>query len=184
MKHATDGLIVWLTGLSSAGKTTLSNAVYQRLSEDGYRVEQLDGDRVRQHLSKGLGFTREDRIENIRRIGIIAELLKRHGVVVIVSAISPYRDARDEIRFRIGERFVEVFVNAPLNVCENRDVKGLYKKARAGLINDFTGLDSPYETPRNAEVECHTDIETIEESVEKILVFLKRRIMNPFVPAS
>ena len=169
------GLVIWLTGLSSAGKTTLGAAVCQRLSASGYRIEHLDGDCVRECLSKGLGFSREDRIENIRRIGFVAELLKRHGVIVVVSAISPYRDGRDEIRGLIGESFIEVFVDAPLSVCEERDPKGLYKKARTGLITEFTGLDAPYEAPHSPEIRCRTDMETIEQSTDKVLEFLRLR---------
>ncbi len=127
---------------------------------------------MRWHIGKELGFSREDRQENLRRICFVAELLKRHGVIVLVAAISPYRGVRDEIRKQIGDRFIEVFVKAPLDVCEKRDVKGLYKKARAGLIADFTGLDAPYEEPYDAEVECRTDIETIEQSAEKVFQFL------------
>lgn len=119
-------------------------------------------------MTKGLGFSKEDRDENIRRIGFVAQLLTRHGVIVIVSAISPYREIRDEVRHKIG-RFVEVYVNAPLAVCEQRDVKGLYKRARAGEIRNFTGIDNPYEPPLNPEVECRTDLETIEESAAKVL---------------
>jgi adenylyl-sulfate kinase len=176
MHNLTDGLIVWFTGLSSAGKTTLSNAIYEKLSLAGYRTEQLDGDIVPRQFSRGLGFSRDDRNENIRRIGFVAELLKRHGVIVLVSAISPYREAHDEVRSRIGEGFIEVFVNAPLNICEGRDAKGLYKKARAALIHDVTGLDSPYEAPSRAEIECRTDTQTVEQSTEKVLQYLKRRL--------
>ena len=162
------GLTVWFTGLSGAGKTTLAHALFQHLHQAGYAVEMLDGDIVRQHLTKGLGFSKEDRDENIRRIGFVAELLTRHGVIVIVSAISPYREVREEVRAKIG-RFVEVFVNAPLPVCEERDMKGLYKRARAGEIRNFTGIDDPYEPPLQPEVECYTHLETIEESAAKIL---------------
>jgi adenylylsulfate kinase len=160
------GLTVWFTGLSGAGKTTLNRSLAYLLETQGHAVESLDGDAVRQHLCKGLGFSKADRDENIRRIGFVAELLTRHGVVVLVSAISPYREIRDEVRRKIG-RFVEVYVNAPLEICEQRDRKGLYKRARAGEIRGFTGIDDPYEPPLNPEVECHTDLETIEESVAK-----------------
>jgi adenylylsulfate kinase len=131
----------------------------------------LDGDEVRRHLSKDLGFSRQDRDENIRRIAFVAELLSRNGVIVLVSAISPYRAAREEARRRIGS-FVEVFVNAPLAVCEQRDVKGLYKKARAGEIAGFTGIDDPYEPPLAPEVQCDTDQETEAESVAKVIRYL------------
>lgn len=162
------GVTVWFTGLSGAGKTTISRAVEQKLRERGYLVEVLDGDIVRENLTKGLGFSKEDRDENIRRIGFVAHLLTRNGVIVLVSAISPYREIREEVRGRIGD-FVQVYVNAPLQVCEDRDVKGLYKKARAGQIKNFTGIDDPYEPPTDPDVECHTDQESEEESVAKVL---------------
>ncbi|SRR5260370_12377088 len=162
------GLTVWLTGLSSAGKTTISRMVCERLSSLGHPVEWLDGDVVRQRLSKGLGFSKEDRDENIRRIGFVAELLTRNGVIVLVSAISPYRDVREEVRRRIGN-FVEVYVHAPLEVCEQRDVNGVYRRARAGEIRNVTGLDDPYEPPPAPDVECRTDRETVSESAAKVL---------------
>ncbi|MFE1744853.1 adenylyl-sulfate kinase [Coleofasciculus sp. H7-2] len=162
------GVTVWFTGLSGAGKTTINKEVAQVLHKRGYKVEILDGDVVRQNLTKGLGFSKEDRDENIRRIGFVAHLLTRNGVVVLISAISPYREIREEVRSRIGD-FVEVYVNAPLAICEQRDVKGLYKKARSGEIKNFTGIDDPYESPLHPQIECHTDQETIEESTEKVL---------------
>ncbi len=168
------GLTLWFTGLSSAGKTTISHAVYERLLAMGHKVELLDGDAVRRHLSKDLGFTEQDRNENIRRIGFVAELLTKNGVIAIVSAISPYRAIRDELRSNIG-RFVEVYVNAPLAVCEQRDVKGLYQKARTGLLPQFTGIDDPYEPPLNPEIECRTDRETIAESVHKVIAYFQSR---------
>jgi adenylylsulfate kinase len=161
------GVTVWLTGLSGAGKSTITEALQAKLIAEGYSIEVLDGDIVRTNLTKGLGFSKEDRDENIRRIGFVSNLLTRHGVIVLVSAISPYREIREEVRGKIGN-FVEVFVNAPLNVCEDRDVKGLYKRARAGEIKSFTGIDDPYEPPCNPEVECRTDLETLEESVAKV----------------
>ncbi len=163
-----NGVAVWFTGLSGAGKTTISRALEERLRARGYRVESLDGDVVRQNLTKGLGFSKADRDENIRRIGFVAHLLARNGVIVLVSAISPYREIRDEVRRRIG-RFVEVYVNAPVEVCERRDVKGLYAKARAGEIRGFTGIDDPYEAPFGPEVECRTDLESEDESARKVL---------------
>jgi adenylylsulfate kinase len=161
------GVTIWLTGLSGAGKTTITQALEKRLLDKGYSIEVLDGDVVRTNLTKGLGFSKEDRDENIRRIGFVANLLTRHGVIVLVSAISPYREIREEVRGKIGA-FVEVFVNAPLSVCEGRDVKGLYQKARSGEIKGFTGIDDPYEPPANPEVECRTDLEELEESVDKV----------------
>ncbi|HIK43878.1 MAG TPA: adenylyl-sulfate kinase [Leptolyngbyaceae cyanobacterium M65_K2018_010] len=162
------GVTIWLTGLSGAGKSTIARALEAKLREQGYALEVLDGDIVRTNLTKGLGFSREDRDENIRRIGFVSHLLTRNGVIVLVSAISPYREVRDEVRERIDD-FVEVYVDAPLAVCESRDVKGLYKKARAGEIKQFTGIDDPYEAPLNPEVHCRTDQETLEESVAKVL---------------
>ncbi|YAF94563.1 MAG: adenylyl-sulfate kinase [Nodularia sp. CChRGM 3473] len=162
------GVTVWLTGLSGAGKTTISHLVEKELRTQGYKVEVLDGDVVRKNLSKGLGFSKEDREENIRRIGFVAHLLTRNNVIVLVSVIAPYQNIREEVRQMI-ENFVEVYVNAPLEVCEQRDVKYLYKKARAGLIKNFTGIDDPYEPPSNPEVECRTDQESVTESVKKVL---------------
>lgn len=166
------GVTVWFTGLSGAGKTTISRVVEHRLKSYGQKIEILDGDVVRLNLCKGLGFSKEDRDENIRRVGFVANLLTRNQVTVLVSAISPYRDVRQEVRERIVN-FVEVYVNAPLEVCEQRDVKGLYKKARAGEIKNFTGIDDPYEPPLNPEVECRTDLETLEESASKVLAKLR-----------
>ncbi|XGB41193.1 MAG: adenylyl-sulfate kinase [Nodosilinea sp. LVE1205-7] len=162
------GVTVWFTGLSGSGKSTIARALEAQLREWGYGLELLDGDIVRTNLTKGLGFSREDRDENIRRIGFVSHLLTRNGVIVLVSAISPYRDIRDEVRDRIDD-FIEVYVDAPLEVCEGRDVKGLYKRARAGEIKQFTGIDDPYEAPLNPEVHCRTHQETIEESVVKVL---------------
>jgi adenylylsulfate kinase len=138
----------------------------------------LDGDIVRTNLSKGLSFSKEDRDINIRRIGFVANLLSRNGVVAITAAISPYRAVRDEIR-KMSENFIEVYVNAPLSVCEARDVKGMYAQARAGMIKDFTGIDDPYEEPLNPEIVCYTAKESIEESVAKIIAELERRNSLP-----
>lgn len=169
------GACLWLTGLSGAGKTTLANALAVQLRDRGARVEVLDGDLIRQNLTKGLGFSKADRDENIRRIGFVAQLLARNGVFTIVSAISPYREVRNEVRGKIGDGFIEIFVNAPLDVCEARDVKGLYRKARAGEIRGFTGIDDPYEQPIAPEVECNTDTETVLESVAAVLAVLRDR---------
>ncbi|MEP0917828.1 adenylyl-sulfate kinase [Leptolyngbya sp. DQ-M1] len=170
---AQQGLTVWFTGLSGAGKTTISQAVCQHLIEQGLKVEHLDGDLVRQTLTKGLGFSQADREENIRRIGFVAHLLTRNGVIVLVSAISPYRSIRQEVRSQIGA-FIEVFVDAPLAVCEQRDVKGLYQRARNGEIPQFTGIDAPYEAPLNPEVTCSTAEETIDQSVTKVMQVISR----------
>lgn len=162
------GVTVWFTGLSGAGKTTISRAVEEKLRAQNLKIEILDGDIVRTNLTKGLGFSREDRDENIRRIGFVSHLLTRNGVIVLVSAISPYRSTREEVRHRIGN-FVEVYVNAPLSVCEERDVKGLYKRARAGEIANFTGISDPYEPPEHPEITCNTNVEDLEESVLKVM---------------
>jgi adenylyl-sulfate kinase len=165
------GFTLWFTGLSGAGKSTLAERIAPLLRERGHRVELLDGDEVRTHLSKGLGFSKEDRDTNIRRIGWVAKVLTRNDVVAITAAISPYRDIRDEQRAAIG-RFCEVFVSCPIDVLSERDVKGLYKKALAGEIEHFTGVSDPYEEPLNPEVTVYTDRETIEQSAERILARL------------
>jgi adenylylsulfate kinase len=162
------GFILWFTGLSGSGKTTITKALEPELKARGCKVEILDGDVVRTNLSKGLGFSQEDRNTNIRRIGFVAHLLSRNGVVAMTAAISPYRAIRDEIR-AMEPNFVEVYITAPLEVCEGRDVKGLYAKARAGEIKGFTGIDDPYEEPLNPEIICYTERESVEESVKKVL---------------
>ena len=167
------GFTLWFTGLSGAGKSTLSKAIEERLRRDGARVELLDGDVVRTHLSRGLGFSREDRDENIRRIGFVCELLSRNGAIAIAAAISPYRAVREEVRGRI-ENFVEVYVECPLEVLAGRDVKGLYRQALAGEIPNFTGISDPYEPPAAAEITVNTSIETVEQSVERIWATLER----------
>jgi adenylylsulfate kinase len=167
------GFILWFTGLSGSGKSTLASYLIPLFKEAGKKVELLDGDEVRENLSKGLGFSKEDRDTNIRRIGFVADLLARNGVVAITAAISPYRDIRDECRKKSHAAFVEVYVEAPLAVVEERDTKGLYKKARAGVIKQFTGISDPYEEPLHPEVVVHTGSESIEESAKKILAYLK-----------
>lgn len=167
------GVILWLTGLSGSGKTTIAKGVERELRERYCLVELLDGDVVRTNLSKGLCFSREDRDTNIRRIGFVANLLSRNGVVAIVAAISPYRAARDEIR-RMTENFIEVYINAPLEICEKRDVKGLYAMARAGEVRAFTGINDPYEEPLNADIVCYTSEESVEESIAKVVAELER----------
>ena len=166
------GFTLWFTGLSGAGKSTLSEPVALALRERGLKVEILDGDVVRTNLSKGLGFSKEDRDTNIRRIGFVANLLSRNGVAAITAAISPYREIRDEIRTLVsgdGGGFVEVFVKCPIHVLAERDVKGLYKKALAGEIKNFTGVSDPYEEPLSPEVVVESDKETVAEGVAKIL---------------
>jgi adenylylsulfate kinase len=165
---AKKGLIVWFTGLSGSGKSTLAEAVLSRLEARGRAAEILDGDIVRTHLCKGLGFSREDRMENIRRIAFVGNLLARHGVVVLVPVIAPYRSIRAEVRSG-SDAYMEVFVNAPLEVCEQRDPKGLYRRARAGEISNFTGIDDPYEIPESPDMECQTHLEGIDGCVDRIL---------------
>jgi adenylyl-sulfate kinase len=162
------GFTLWFTGLSGAGKSTLANLVAERLSEMGRNVELLDGDEIRKNLSSGLGFSKADRDANIRRIAYVAKLLSRNGVVAITAAISPYRELRDEARREI-RNFVEVFVDCPLEVCEQRDIKGLYKKARAGEIQQFTGISDPYEPPLSPEITVHTNVETPQQDVDLIV---------------
>ncbi len=165
MEHK--GFTLWFTGMSGAGKSTISERIYDRLRSAGAKVELLDGDVVRTHLSKGLGFSKEDRDINIRRIGFVCELLSRNGVIAMVAAISPYRAVREEVRAKI-EHFVEVYVHCPIEVLAERDVKGLYKKALAGEIASFTGVSDPYEPPANPEVTVDSSAEPVEESVEKV----------------
>ncbi len=167
------GFTLWFTGMSGAGKSTISRQLELRLRERGAKVEVLDGDVVRTHLSKGLGFSKEDRDENVRRIGFVCELLSRNGVIAIAAAISPYRDVRDEVRARIPN-FVEIYVECPVDVLAERDVKGLYKRALAGEIAHFTGISDPYEAPVSPEVTVNSAQETPEESVEKIWATLER----------
>lgn len=166
------GVTLWLTGLSGAGKTTIAQGVAEKMRSRGYLVEVLDGDVVRTHLSQGLGFSKADRDTNVRRIGFVASLLSRNGIVAIAALISPYQEMRDEIR-QTTTNFVEVYVKASLEVCEARDIKGLYAKARAGEIQHFTGINHPYEAPLNPELVCYTDRETIEESVAKVITKLE-----------
>ncbi|MER3406770.1 MAG: adenylyl-sulfate kinase, partial [Chloroflexota bacterium] len=165
------GVTIWLTGLSGAGKSTLAQRLEAELRRRGRFAEVLDGDVVRTHLSKGLGFSKEDRDTNIRRIAFVAHLLTRNGATVIVAAISPYREVREEARRMIG-RFVEVYVKCPLEELVRRDVKGLYARALRGEIPNFTGVSDPYEEPLAPEVIVETDRETVDESVTKIIAAL------------
>jgi adenylylsulfate kinase len=176
------GFALWLTGLSGAGKTTLTERLVPELRLRGVPVEVLDGDEVRTNLSKGLGFSKEDRDTNIRRIGYVARLLARNGVGVFAAAISPYREVRDEVRRAIeadGAAFVEVFVKCPVEELARRDVKGLYQKALAGEIKEFTGVSDPYEEPLAPEVTVETDIESVETSAARIILELERRGLVP-----
>ena len=173
------GFTLWFTGLSGAGKTTISEIVERELRARGSRVEILDGDIVRENLSKGLGFSKEDRDTNIRRIAFVADLLSRNGVPVITAAISPYREIRDEARELMGDRFIEVFVKASVEVCAERDVKGLYEKAFKGEIKEFTGVSDPYEPPLSPELTLDTEHDSAEEDAAKILTLLEERQLIP-----
>jgi adenylylsulfate kinase len=174
-----DGVTVWLTGLPSAGKTTLATALKERLLADGHRrVEVLDGDAVRLSLTRDLGFSRADRIENVVRVGFVAHLLSRNGVIVICSLISPHREARDQVRRLHGDRFLEVHVATPSDVCARRDVKGLYAMQRAGELTGLTGVDDTYEPPLHPEVVVPAHEQTVEESVETVLRALPEWVVN------
>jgi len=179
--HEYAGFTIWFTGMSGAGKSTITGLLEPELRRRGVKVEVLDGDVVRTHLSKGLSFSKEDRDTNIRRIGWVCEILSRNGVCAIAAAISPYRAIRDEIRGKVAH-FVEVYVEAPITVLADRDVKGLYKKALAGEIKNFTGVDDPYEPPLNPEVTCYSDgRETPQESAAKVLAKLEDLKLIPVV---
>jgi adenylylsulfate kinase len=162
------GVTVWFTGLPSAGKTTIARALEKRLLDEGRRVELLDGDVVRTHLTRDLGYSRDDRDENIRRIGFVAYLLSRNGVIVLCSVVSPYRAVREELRELHAGRFFEVYVSTPVDVCSERDVKGLYAKQKSGEMTGLTGIDDPYEIPENPDLVVPTHTQTLEESVEAV----------------
>lgn len=169
------GFVLWFTGLSGAGKSTLGDAVYKKLAEEGYEVERLDGDIVRKNLTKGLGFSKQDRTENIRRVAYVASLLSRHKVGVVASFISPYKKERDLVR-RTSKNFCEIFISTPLSVCEKRDIKGMYKKARSGEIENFTGVSDPYEAPEKPELNiCCLKDSDIPKEVNQILRFLRNK---------
>ncbi len=173
------GYTLWFTGLSGAGKTTISHIVAEELTSRGSKLEILDGDVVRENLSKGLGFSKEDRDTNIRRIAFVADLLSRNGVPVITAAISPYREIRDEAREMMGDRFIEVYIEASVDACAERDVKGLYEKAFAGEIKEFTGVSDPYEEPLNPELTLKTEEEEPEESAAKLIAYLEEKGLLP-----
>ena len=162
------GVTVWFTGLPCCGKTTIADRVADILSKQSYRVERLDGDIVRKDLTSDLGFSKEDRDQNIKRVTFVAKLLTRNGIIVLATFVSPYKERREKSRLEIGE-FIEVYVRCPLEICMKRDVKGMYKKALNGEIKNFTGVDDPYEEPPNPELIVNADKETVDESVNKVL---------------
>jgi len=174
------GFTLWFTGLSGSGKTAIAKLVEQKLLDRDIKVERLDGDIVRQSLTRDLGFSKEDRNKNIERVTFVAKLLTRNGVAVLCSFISPYRERRAKSRQEIGE-FIEVYVECPVKACAERDVKGLYAKAFAGEIANFTGVSDPYEEPENPEIVCHTAQETVEESVAKVIAYLEEQEYIPVV---
>src|SRR5690606_8025026 len=169
-----EGFVVWMTGLSGAGKTTIAHVLVDELKARGLKVERLDGDVVRQSLTRDLGFSKEDRDKNIERVTFVAKLLARNGVIVLSSFISPYKATRDYSRHEIGE-FLEVYVKASMETLLQRDVKGLYKKAMAGEIQNFTGVNDPYEEPEAPDLICDTDVETVEESTAKVIKLLEEK---------
>ena len=178
---AEKGFCLWFTGLSGSGKTTITNVLVKEMRKRGSKLEVLDGDIVRQNLSKGLGFSKEDRDTNIRRVAFVASLLARNEVPVITAAISPYKDIRNEARELMGDRFVEAYVKASVETCEQRDVKGLYAKARSGEIKEFTGVSDPYEPPEDPELVLETEQQSPEQSAQQILSYLEER---GFIPAA
>ena len=171
-------IILWFTGLSGSGKSTIAHAVEEQLFKQGFRTFVLDGDNVRHGLSSNLGFSEEDRKENIRRVGETAKLMLEAGIITLTAFISPYRQDRERVKIMMppGD-FIEIYYKATLETCERRDVKGYYKKARAGIIKNYTGIDSPYEIPDNPELTLNTDNQTLEESVQAVLALLKQKVI-------
>ncbi|HFB84145.1 MAG TPA: adenylyl-sulfate kinase [Thermodesulfatator sp.] len=178
-----EAFTIWFTGLSGSGKTTLSRRVYLEIRRRGLKAELLDGDIIRTNFSQELGFTKRERDINVRRIGFLSWLLNKHGIISVVAAIAPYEDTRQQNRLLIPN-YIEVFCSCPLEVVEARDVKGLYARARAGEIPHFTGISDPYEPPRTPEIVVHTDQESVEESLSKILSYLEKRDLIPVKPVS
>ena len=175
MRNGNGGVTLWLTGLPCSGKTTIAEIVKAELEAKGCAVELLDGDEIRKHFSAGVGFSKEDRANHLKRVAYLCHLLSKHGVVVLASFVSPYRENRDYARGLIGERFVEIFVDTPLEECIKRDVEGMYKKALAGEIKQFTGVSDPYEPPAAAELTIRTVEETASQSAERLLGLLRQR---------
>ncbi len=173
IKNKQKPCVLWFTGLSASGKSTIANALEKKLFHYGYKTYLLDGDNIRHGLNKDLGFSDADRVENIRRIGEVVKLFVDSGIIVLSAFISPFRSDRQIVRSLLEyDEFIEVFVNTPIEICESRDPKGLYKKARKGIIKDFTGIDSPYEEPNNPEIELITDTNSVESCTEKIIQYL------------
>ncbi len=172
-KKKEKGFVLWFTGFSAAGKTTIADKVFYALQKSNNKLERLDGDVIRKNLTKGLSFSKEDRDENIRRIGFVANLLSRNGVGVVASFISPYKKQREDLRANVNN-FIEIFVDAPLSVCEDRDPKGMYKKARSGKIERFTGISDPYEVPKNPDIHLLSNEESVIECVEKVMTYMKK----------
>jgi adenylylsulfate kinase len=184
MSQDDKGFCLWFTGLSGSGKSTITTHLVKELRKRGSKLEVLDGDVVRENLSKGLGFSKEDRDTNIRRIAFVANLLSRNGVPVITAAISPYKDIRNEAREMMGDRFIEAYVNVSLEEAERRDVKGLYAKARSGEIKEFTGISDPYEPPEDPELVIETEAQSAEDSAKQILDYLEERGLIPAAVAA
>lgn len=180
----TQGACIWFTGLSGSGKSTTAAALVPLVRAHGREVTVLDGDVVRTHLSDGLGFSREDRDRNVRRVGFVAAEIVRHGGIVVCSLVSPYRVTRDEVREMVGQGFIEVFVDTPLEVCEQRDVKGLYAGAREGRVAQMTGLDDPYEPPRSAELVLTTTDTTPEANAQRVMELLVARGVLERIPSA
>jgi adenylylsulfate kinase len=174
-----NSFLIWFTGLSGSGKSTIANALEYKLHQNGYKTYALDGDNIRKGINNDLTFSPEDRTENIRRIAEVANLMVDAGLIVLAAFVSPYKKDRESIEYIVGnDNFVEIFINTSIEECEKRDVKGLYKKARAGEIKDFTGVNAPYEAPENPNIEIVTDNMTVEESVEKIYKIIKPKLKN------
>lgn len=174
-----NSFLIWFTGLSGSGKSTIANVVEQRLYKMGIKTYTLDGDNIRKGINKDLSFSPDDRTENIRRIAEVANLMIDSGLVVLAAFVSPYRKDRENIRNIVKDvNFIEIFINTSLEECERRDVKGLYKKARAGEIKNMTGISAPYESPQNPDIIINTEQETVEEAVEKIINFIKPKLQH------
>lgn len=172
------GVVLWFTGLSGSGKSTVASSLEKRLHDMGKLTYTLDGDNVRHGLNSDLGFSDEDRVENIRRIGEISKLFVDAGVITIATFVSPFREDRQKVRDLLGKDFVEIYIDCPIEVCEKRDPKGIYKKARAGEIKHFTGIDSPYESPINPEIVVSTHLNTLDECVDKLVAYLEEGLWN------